>query len=166
MNKLFSDGLSIQTSPLDNETLEMIYLINSYSLPADFFQWLSNGTFTQHVIQEKTTEGRYTRIVQYSIHTISVFTGRIELDLSKFSKDTIKFLTSGKTPIVSSLPEFSELQKEPISKTCSELHYTIISNFYNKNQCAGFCWEIFDFPPIIQLYNKMDDPLRHWRNGY
>ena len=166
MNKLFSDGISIQKGPLDQETLEMIYLINSYALPADFFQWLSNGTFTQNVIQEKITGGRYTRIAQYMIDTISVFTGRIELDLNKLSKDVVKFLTSGRTPIISSVPEFSETEKEPVSKTSTDLHYTIISNLYSKNQLTGYCWEIFDLPPIVQLYSKIDDPLRHWRNGY
>lgn len=166
MKKLISDGLSIQASPLDNETVEIIYLINSYSLPADFFQWLSNGTFSEQVIQEKTADGKHTRIAQYSVETTTVFTGRVEFELNKFSRETVQFLTNGKGPIASSLPEFSQLQKETVSKTCTDLHYTVISNLYHKNQCAGFCWEIFDLVPIIQLYSKMDDPLRHWRSGY
>lgn len=165
-NKASSDVLPAQIAPLDHETLETVYLINSYSLPADFFQWLSGGTFTQEIIQEKIADGKYTRMVQYSIDKVSLFTGRFELELSKFSKDAVKFLTSGKTPMASSFPKFSEVQKEPISKTHTDLHYTIISTVYNQNQCAGFCWEIFELPLITAFYSKMDDPLRHWRRDY
>lgn len=155
---------TLQIGQLDSETHEIIDLIDSYALPADFFHWLSDGTFTPKLITEKMQTGRYTRMSQYYIQNSLVFTGRGDFNLSKLSKDMVQLLTSKKTPIVSTMPEILNLKKEVTSRVCTDLYYTIISQITNKDEHVGFAWEIYELPEIIKLYNSKNDPLRHWRN--
>jgi hypothetical protein len=58
---------SVQIGLLENETQEIIDIIDSHTLAADFFNWLSKGSFTQQIIYEKFYEGKYTRIIQYYV---------------------------------------------------------------------------------------------------
>jgi hypothetical protein len=155
----------LQVGHLENEIYEIIGIIDAYSFPADLFQWLSPSTFTQKIVQEEVFDGKYSRISQYYIQDFLVFTGKAEFKLNKIPKEATQFLTSGKTPIFASAGGFANLKKVQFSKVCTDLHYTVISHLYNNEELAGFCWEIFELPVIIQLYSKMDDPLRYWRKG-
>ena len=58
---------TLHIGQLDSETHEIIDLIDSYALPADFFHWLSEGTFTPKLITEKMQGQRYTRMSQFYI---------------------------------------------------------------------------------------------------
>ncbi len=155
---------SVQLGPIDSETHEVIGLIDNYALPADFFFWLSNGSFTSTIMQEKIQDKKYTRISQFYIDNTLVFTGRVEFDLDKLPKDTVQFLTSKKTPLISSIPECLNFKKEVASRVSADLYYTIISRLTNKHENIGFAWEIYELPEIVKIYNGLQDPLRHWRN--
>ncbi len=150
---------------LDPELYEVIERIDDFSLPGDFFMWLSNETFTNKILHEKVENGKFTRIVQYYIDNALVYTGRGELDVSLFPKDTIKFLTSGKKVISPNVPELSKFKRERVSKTASDLFYTVICNFYIQNEFSGVSWEVYELPQISQFYNQKQDPLRYWRKG-
>ncbi|MGD0665334.1 MAG: hypothetical protein ABSA17_06345 [Rhabdochlamydiaceae bacterium] len=154
---------SVQIGLLENETQEIIDIIDSHTLAADFFHWLSKGSFTQQIIYEKFYEGKYTRIIQYYIKDLVVYTGRGEFELNKFPMEAIQFLTSKKVAIDSTTPEFSKFKKEPVSKVSTDEYYTVISRLCNKDELAGFAWEIYELPRIVEIYSKLGDPLRYWR---
>jgi hypothetical protein len=155
---------SVQIGYLDSEMLEVIELINSYVLPADFFLWLSNASFTQKLMQEKIHEEKYTRISQFYIQNSLVFTGRAEFNLRSLPKETVQFLTSKKLPMITSIHECLKFRKSPISQVSADLYYTVISQLVHKDENIGFAWEIYELPEIIKIYNNLHDPLRHWKN--
>ncbi|MGD0665333.1 MAG: hypothetical protein ABSA17_06340 [Rhabdochlamydiaceae bacterium] len=155
---------SLQVGHHDPETYEIIELINSYVHPADFFLWLSGASFTEKVLHEAVADRKLTKISQYYIRDSLVFTQRAEFDLRKFPKDAIQFLMNGKMPIISSIPGFTKFGKQPYSRISTELHYTVISRLCILDEPAGSSWEIYELPRIIEIYKKMDDPLRSWRN--
>jgi hypothetical protein len=154
---------TVQIGHLDSETREIIDLIDSYALPADFFHWLSNGSFTQKLMTEKLQTDRYTRMGQFYVQSSLVFTGRSDYNLSKLPKDMVQFLTSKKTPMSSNMPESLNLKKEVASRICTDLYYTVISQFINKDENVGFSWEVYELPEIVKIYDNLNDPLRHWR---
>lgn len=156
---------TIQIGSIDREIYEVIELINSYSLPANFIQWLSNGIYKYKLLLEKIVQDKYTRFGQFHIEDELIFTGRVEFELNKLSKDMVQFLTSKKLPIDMTRPEMVHFKKEPVSKVTTEFHYTIISRFLKNEQPIGFSWEIYELPGIVKLYNSLQDPLRYWKQS-
>jgi hypothetical protein len=77
--------------------------------------------------------------------------------------EAIQFLTSKQVAIDSTTPEFSKFKKEPVSKVSTDEYYTVISRLCNKDEPAGFAWEIYELPRIVEIYSKLGDPLRYWR---
>lgn len=153
----------IPIGPLETETYEMINLINTYEMPADFFAWISGGTFRSKLLKEEISPGMYKRIAQYYIGNTLVFTGNGEFDLKKLPKEMIQNLTSSVTPIKQSIPGFDSLTRKIMTETSTELHYTVVAHLYLKNELVGYSWEIFELKKLIALYAKMNDPLRYWR---
>ncbi len=153
----------ISVGVLDDETYEMINLIDSYPFPADFYTWLSRGNMTHQVIQDEISNGKYKRIDQYYIENTLIFTGKSEINLGQISKDGIQNLTREKKLISQSTEGLEKLSRKPMTKISTELHYTIVAHFYNRELAAGFSWEIFELTRIIEMYNEMNDPLRYWR---
>lgn len=154
---------TLQIGQLDSEAREIIDLIDSYALPADFFQWLSNGSFIHRLINEKLHTERYTRVGQFYVQNLLVFTGRADFHVNKLPKDVVQFLTSKKTPLNSDMPECVNLKKEVVSRISTDLYYTVISQFTSKGENVGFTWEIYELPEIVEIYSGLNDPLRHWR---
>jgi len=169
MCKNTSPAPLVQIGYLDNDAHEIIDLINLHDLPADFLQWLSKGNLSYNIVQEQLSEGKYTQLSQYSIQNALVCTERVEFDLKYLNSQAIQLLTQTKLPLlsnkVSSQFGLGEVKKEVISKISTELHYTVISQLCNKDEPFCFSWEIYELPKIIDLYNKLNDPLRYWRNN-
>jgi hypothetical protein len=155
----------IPVGSLDPETYEMIHLINSFDMPANFFRWLSSGDFTAKVIAEEILTGKYKRIVQYHIQDSLVLTGNGEFDLNRLPKEAIQKLTAGVTPISRELPGFENLQRRIMTQISTELHYTVVAHLYMKEELVGFSWEIYELKKLIELYEHMNDPLRYWRKN-
>ena len=165
MNKLTIHPKLIQTSPIDSETHEIIELINGYPLPGDFFYWLSEGDFSQSNIEQKIVNEKYEKIGQLFIRDSLVFTGRVEMELKNFPKESIDFFMIRKKPFLSTSVEFSKFAIERKNNISSDLHYTLISDIIYNGIVIGVFWEIYELPRIIQIYNTLDDPLRYWRNS-
>ena len=165
MDRRSSMAPHIQMGLIESETHEIIELINSYTMPADFFQWLSGGSFDFKILQQEIEDGKFKRISQFHIGSSLVFTGRVEINTESFSKETIQFLANANTPFLSSSPALSRVRVDRVSKIMSETYYTTISNLLNLKEPAGVSWEIYELPQIIQIYKKLADPLRHWRNS-
>ena len=154
-----------QIGYLDSEAHEIIELINNYPHPFDFLQWLTDGKAEYRILQERLEEGKYTRISQSYLKDTLVFTGRIEYNVCKAPKETVQFLTKARKPIDSTMPEVAKFRKQPAASVSEDLHYTVISSLFVNEESIGFSWDIFELPPIIKLYHKMNDPLRHWRKS-
>ena len=155
----------ISVGALDDETYEMINLINTYPFPADFFAWILRGNTAHQVIQEEISNGKYKRIDQYYFENSLIFTGKSELNLNQFSKNAVQNLTRDKKLITQSTEGLEKLTRKPMTKISTELHYTVVAHFYNRELPAGFSWEIFELTRLIEIYNQMNDPLRYWRKG-
>jgi hypothetical protein len=160
-----SPARSVQIGYLDNNAHEMIELIQHYTFPADFFRWLTDGKFTFKILQERVQKGKYYRIVQYYVEDDLIYTGKVEYDLDKASKETVHFFTKKGIPIDASIPEFGNLSKQLITSVSVDLHYTSVSSILVKGEIVGFLWAIFELPQLIKLYNQMNDPMRHWRKS-
>lgn len=166
MNKLALKDHTIQLGHLDEEIQEIINLIRSYELPSDFFHWLTNGNYTKNILQENIYDNKHTRIVQYNIDNIPLFTGKVEVELDKFSQEAIKFIINDKRPLGDDNSRFLNFKIHRFSHTYTELHYTVVSKLYKQDEIVGSGWEIFELPALVKIYNKMEDPLRPWRSNY
>lgn len=166
MNKLAQKDHIIQMGHLDEGIQEIINLIKSYELPSDFFQWLTNGNYTKSILQENIQQNKHTRIVQYCVEGVPLFTGKVEVEVDKFSQEAIKFIVNVKQPLGDDNSRFLNLKIHRFSHTYTELHYTVVSKIYKQDELVGSSWEIFELPGLVKLYNKMEDPLRPWRSNY
>ncbi len=166
MNKLAQKDHIIQVGHLDEEIQEIINLIRSYELPSDLFQWLTDGNYTKNILQENTLHNKHTRIVQYGVDSIPLFTGRVELWFDHLSQEAIKFIVNDKRPLGNDNSKFLNFQVKRFSQTTTELHYTVVSKIYKQDTVIGSGWEIYELPELIKLYSKMEDPLRYWRSNY
>lgn len=155
MNNFYNPPELIQTGDLAIETVEVINLIDSYAVSVDFFYRISKEAHSAKIVHEEISEGKYTRITQYLMNDHLVWTGEGEFDLSKFPKEGIQNLTGGITPVTVAIPGLDKFTKVAITRTATEQHYTIISHLYNQSTLAGFSWEVFELPKILQLtYNS------------
>lgn len=164
MEKFLSNALNTtSTDSLEIEVNDVVELIDGYPLPANFIHWLSKGEYSPNLIHEHTSAEKYTRIIQYRIQDRLIFTGKGVFYLDRLSKEFTHALLKHKEPIFSTHPSFRELEKKPISTVLAEPYYTIISHLCIKGTTGGMCWEVYELPPIIELYKQKKDPLRYWK---
>jgi hypothetical protein len=152
MNQITETSPLIELGNLDRKTLEIIEQIKSRFFPGDFFQWLSNGSFTLKLLDERLEAGRYMRMGQFYIQNSLVFTGRIEIDLETLPKDVVQFLTNLKAPLLTSLHSHLGMIKKRVSQTASEQFYTATSQLYHQETLLGFGWEIYELSEILKIY--------------
>jgi hypothetical protein len=150
-------------APSEMELHDMVELVDTYDLPANLVQWLSNKDYSIHLIHEQISAEKYTRIAQYRVQECLLFTGKAVFYLDKLDKSFTHALLNHKEPISSMHPHFRELEKKRISAILSDPYYTVISHLHIRGTIVGIAWEVYDLPPLIELYKQKKDPLHYWK---
>lgn len=153
----------IQVGPVEDDTHEIIRLIQSYYLSADFANWISEERFTQKILKEHRENGKYTRIFQYDLEGVIFFSGTKEFHLDKMDKEVIDVVLKKQPLVHSSDAFFSKMEKVNLAKVIAEPYYNVISHLYNKGEIIGVSWETYDLPRLVHIYRHKDDPIRYWR---
>ena len=152
----------ITSSALEEDVINLIEFIDNYPLPANFVHWISDGDFTSRLIQDQPVSGHHSRIVQYYVKEILIFTGKAEFYLDKINKNISHIFKNKQTPIYQA--NISEIEKRQISKTVADPYYTVISHLNEKDEIVGMSWEIYELPALVAIYRKKNDPLKYWRS--
>lgn len=155
----------LQIGYIDEERFEMVDLIHSYQLSADFAHWITQGKFEQTILQEQSESGKYTRVMHYQFDNCIFFNGRGEFYETSLSAEMFKAVMKIPTPYYSSHPDYQSIYKSYISKVITENCYSTIAQLKMGDEMIGMAWEIYDLPFLIKLYRKKMDPLRYWRNS-
>lgn len=153
----------MQIGLVEAESREIVNLIDSYSSAEKFISWIADEKYEKKTIQNHLSENIYSRIVQYYVNQILVFTEKSELFLDRMNNENAKQLTA----IASSrqLVSFAELKtdKKHISKVLADPYYNIVSYVYEKDEVCGISWEIYELLRLVKVYKGKADPLRYWR---
>lgn len=132
---------------------KMIELIDHFQLSTQFFYWLAQDDVNNHILLEKVHEEIYERIGEYIIDGIKVFSGGGQFALNKINPHFRQRVTSEKELFYSLIPELAKLEKKKSAEVKTELNYTVISQFFYQGQLCGSCWEIYELPQIIKIFN-------------
>jgi len=151
------DLVPFQVGPVEEKTLELVDLIDSYNLATDFAHWISDGEYTCTVLKEHSEQGKYTRIVQFRLGDCIFFNGTGEFFTDRMDADMILTLTKTSASIHSNSARFAKLKKINISKVISDPYYTVVSRFYANNEIAAASWAVYNLPRLVKIYNKKHD---------
>ncbi|MBS0649184.1 MAG: hypothetical protein JSS10_08185 [Verrucomicrobia bacterium] len=157
-----SIALNVPGDPLEAEILDLIDLIDSYHVSANFCTWLSDNQYKQNLIHEDYQGEKYLRITQFTIHDVLVFTGKHEFYLSTLDPTFRKKMTAPFVEVSASYLESLGYRKKRIARVASESSYTVISRNYMKDDLIALSWEIYELQPILKIYNEKKSPLKYW----
>lgn len=157
--------IPIQIGPVEEENLEIIDLIHSFKLSADFAHWITEGRFIQKILQDHLVNGKYTRIFQYHLDGVVFFNGTKEIYLDKMNKAMFDNIVKNRTPFYEDDLFFSQVQKTNLSNVIAEPYYNMISHLYMMGQHVGTSWEIYELSRLVRIYQQKDDPIRYWRKN-
>lgn len=153
----------IQTSFVEEESLEVVDLIYNFLSSTDFADWMTGSQFKTVIPHSYVADGKYTRTYLYNFEDTIFFHGKFEIQTERLGKSTIQALIS-QAPLYSKMDSYSGISKKNVSRILAPLYYTIISQLVLNSEPIGMVWEVYNLPQLNKIYNKKNDPLRYWRN--